>query len=58
MTNPSVDDFLHRFSIEIFDEDYYPDPNTNTFEPIYHRHDNLPLHSQGTYLPQDLNYQL
>jgi hypothetical protein len=34
-----------------FGEDYYPDPNANTFELVYRRHDNLPLHPQGTYLP-------
>jgi hypothetical protein len=51
MVNSPVDDFLHRFSVEIFDEDYYPDPNTNISEPVYCRYDNLSLHSQGTYLP-------
>jgi hypothetical protein len=57
MANHLVDDLLHKFSVEIFYEDYYPDLNINIFESIYHRHDNLPLHPQGTYLPQDLNYQ-
>jgi hypothetical protein len=44
--------------VEIFfGEDYYPDPNVNTFEQVYRRHDNLSLHPQGNYLPQDFNYQ-
>jgi hypothetical protein len=50
MANYSVDDFLHRFSVEIFGEDYYLDLNVSSSEPVYHRHDNLPL-------SQDLNYQ-
>jgi hypothetical protein len=50
MENHSVDDFLYWFSVEIFGEDYYLDPNASSSEPIYHRHDNLPL-------PQDFNYQ-
>jgi hypothetical protein len=57
MVNPPVNDFLHWFSVEIFYEDYYRDPNANTSEPVYHQHDNLPLHPQEIYLPQDLNYQ-
>jgi hypothetical protein len=51
MANHPVDDFLHRFIVEIFGEDYYPDPNASSSESDYRRHDNLPL-------PQDLNYQL
>jgi hypothetical protein len=50
MANHPVDDFIHQFSVEIFDEDYYPDPNASSSEPVYRRHDNLPL-------PQNLNYQ-
>jgi hypothetical protein len=57
MTNSPVDDFLHWFSGDFFGEDYYPDPNANTFEQVYRRHDNLSLHPQGNYLPQDFNYQ-
>jgi hypothetical protein len=49
MANHLVDDIIHRFSVEIFNEDYYPYSNASTSEPVYHRHDNLPL-------PQDLNY--
>jgi hypothetical protein len=37
MANSLIDDFLYWFSVEIFGEDYYPDLNTNTSEPIYHQ---------------------
>jgi hypothetical protein len=49
MINHPIDGFLHRFSLEIFYEDYYLDSNASSSEPVYRGHDNLPL-------PQDLNY--
>jgi hypothetical protein len=55
MTTPNlVDDFIHRLSVDIFDEDivdntnpsktqyYYPQANA----PYYPRHMSLPLHSR------------
>jgi hypothetical protein len=66
MTNPPnpVDDFIHRLSVDIFDEDvvdntnpsqYYQHPQADA--PYYPRHANLPLHPQSNYISQDLNYQ-
>jgi hypothetical protein len=50
--NP-VDDFMHRLSVDIFDEDIVD----NTNPSYYPRHANLSLYPQSNYIPQDLNYQ-
>jgi hypothetical protein len=55
LSNP-VDDFMHRLSVDILDEDvvdntnpsqYYPQANA----PYYPRHANFSLHPQSTYIP-------
>jgi hypothetical protein len=48
MIYSSDDYFLHRFSVEIFAKNYFSYLNANTSEPIYRRHDNLPLHPVKT----------
>jgi hypothetical protein len=58
MTNSpnSVDDFMHRLSVDIFGEDVVDNTNLSKYYPqanalYYSQHVNLSLHPESTYIP-------